>query len=156
MLSETLRCGKCGWRTTCGEDELARRLRKLGLLRRATHPPEEMVSELLTTNSSRLTCDACGAVGLLIAPNDENEGWDDWRQTVLCQICRQPIPPERLEVFPTSKRCVACQDATDRGQTFEEPEFCPKCGALVELRVSRGGGVTRYKRFCTGEPPCQL
>lgn len=37
-----------------------------------------------------------------------------------------------------------------------EPEFCPKCGALLELRVSRGAGVTRYKQFCTGDPPYRL
>ena len=34
--------------------------------------------------------------------------------------------------------------------------FCPRCGSLVEIRVSRGSGITRYRRFCTGDPPCRL
>jgi ssDNA-binding Zn-finger/Zn-ribbon topoisomerase 1 len=166
MLSNILACDKCGWRTVCGEEELARRLRTLGLLRRSPHPPEELVGELLRVNVHRLACDACHQVGLIIgeagdgrrpgsAPfADEDDG--DWQQAVICQICRQPIPPERLEVFPDATRCAKCQSIADRGAEPAPPEFCPKCGALLEMRVSRGGGITRYKQFCTGNPPCRL
>lgn len=167
MLSNILACGKCGWRTVCGEEELARRLRTLGLLRRSPHPPPELVSELLRVNVHRLACDACHHVGLTVIGADDGasrpisafaaedeEG--DWQQAVICQICRQPIDPERLEVFPDSKRCAKCQTIADRGAEPVPPEFCPKCGALLEIRVSRGGGITRYKQFCTGNPPCRL
>lgn len=115
-----------------------------------------MVSELLVANLARLKCDACGHAGLLLGTDDEADAPDDWQQAVLCQICIRPIPLERLEVFPHATRCVECQDASDRGVETTEPEFCPKCGALLELRVSRGSGVTRYKQFCTGSPPCRL
>ncbi len=156
MLSATLKCDKCGWQTCCGQQEIERRLRTLGLLRRAPHPPEDLVSELLAVNLSRLKCDACGFAGLLQVPPEQTDAGDDWQQAALCQICNEPIPPERLEVFPNAVRCVGCQDAEDRGVQSFEPEFCPKCGALVELRVSRGSGITHYKQFCTGNPPCRL
>lgn len=156
MLSATLRCEACSWQTSCGQQEIERRLRTLGLLRRAPHPPAELVGELLDANLARLMCDACGAAGLVFGADSDNEASDDWQQAVLCQICNQPIPPERLEVLPHVTRCVGCQDAEDRGEAAVELEFCPKCGALLELRVSRSGGLTRYKQFCTGDPPCRL
>ncbi len=31
-----------------------------------------------------------------------------------CEICRQPIEPERLEIFPYTEHCAACQRATER------------------------------------------
>ena len=46
MLSVQLQCAACGWWTLCGEAEITRRLRTLGLFRRATDPPEEMVREV--------------------------------------------------------------------------------------------------------------
>ena len=127
-------------------------MRELGL----PHPSEELVSELLAANLSPLECDACGFAGLLLGAEDETEAQDNWQHAALCQICNQPIPPERLEILPDASRCVACQDAEDRGEEAAKPEFCPKCGALLELRVSRGGGITRYKQFCTANPPCRL
>ena len=156
MLSVALSCSQCGWQTTSGEDQLATRLRTIGLLRRAPHPPREMVAELLKSNASRLPCDQCANIGLLIGPADDVDDSTDWQQAVVCEVCRKPIPPERLEIFPNAQRCVACQDVADRGAEPEEPDFCPKCGSLVELRVSRGSGTTRYKLFCTGNPPCRL
>ncbi|MAT69031.1 MAG: hypothetical protein CMJ58_05850 [Planctomycetaceae bacterium] len=155
MLSRQFQCHGCGWWTVAGEAELVRRLRKLGHFRRATDPPTEMVVELLNSYGPKLACDRCGATGLAITADDSGDR-GEWEQAVVCELCREPIPAERLEVFPDARRCVACQDAADRGKSFVEPEYCPKCGAIVELRVSRGGGTTRYKMFCTGNPPCRL
>jgi len=156
VLSVVLECPDCLWRTTCGRDELARRLRTLGLLRRAKHPPDDLVSELLASNLQRLTCDHCGSTGLRIAVEEQEDAPGEWQAAVVCEVCHQPISPERLVALPTAKRCVACQEVADRGSATPEPEYCPKCGALLELRVSRTGGVTRYKQFCTGNPPCRL
>lgn len=155
MLSVQLECDQCGWRTICGETEVVRRLRKLGLFRRATDPPEELVREVLRDQGSRLSCDNCAASGMNLVLDGADHG-DQWEQVVVCEICREPIPSERLEFKPDARRCVKCQDASDRGQSFIEPEYCPKCGAILELRVSRSGGVTRYKQWCTGNPPCRL
>lgn len=156
MHSLTLSCPKCSWRALCNQAEVEHRLRGLGLLKRAPHPPGELVAELLNANLFRLKCDACGNAGIALAQPDEEESWDDWQQAVVCEVCKKPIPPERVEVFPDAKRCVDCQGIADRGEEPDEPDFCPKCGSLVELRVSRGTGITRYKRFCTGSPSCRL
>jgi hypothetical protein len=156
MLSVQLQCGACGWRTVCGESEIVRRLRTLGLFRRAPTPPEDLVVEMLRSHGHRLACDCCSATSLGVRLDDPNADEGDWEQVIVCEVCRQPIPQERLAVFPRATRCAACQEALDRGETFIQPEYCPKCGAVLELRVSRSGGVTRYKLFCTSHPPCRL
>ena len=160
MASSTLQCQRCGWRTVCSSAGIVRRLRTAGLLRRASNPSEDVIRELLVSNLNKLACDHCQQLGLIgtnaADSNDDSDYGGDWQQAVVCEVCRKPIPPERVEIFPDARRCVACQDVADRGEDPDEPEFCEKCGALVELRVSRGGGITRYKRFCTGDPPCRL
>lgn len=157
MLSVQLECRGCGWRTVCGEGEITRRLRKLGLFRRASDPPSDLVREVLASHASRLTCDACGATGL--SARERSAADDDagpWGVVATCEICRRPIPPERLQARAGAKRCVECQDAEERGLSPAEPEYCPKCGALLVLRASRGAGITRYKLYCTAQPPCRL
>ena len=160
MLAVVLKCLECNWQVCCNQVEVEQRLRQLGQLRRASHPPEDLVRELLVANASKLACDQCKTAGLVFSepeePQDDDDDDGDWQQAIVCEVCHKPIPPERVEVFPDAKRCVGCQDVADRGEEPEELEFCEKCGSLVELRVSRGGGITRYKRFCTGSPGCRL
>ncbi len=161
MQQVTLGCPHCNWQAICNQAEVEHRLRGLGLLRRAPHPPGELVAELLNANLSRLSCDACGNTGIVLARdhednNDDDRPSDDWQQAIVCEVCKKLIPPERVEIFPDARRCVDCQGLADRGEEPQEPDFCPKCGSLVELRVSRGTGITRYKRFCTGSPACRL
>ena len=163
MLAVLLKCQECDWEVRCNQVEIEQRLRQLGQLRRASHPPEDLVAELLKVHAKRLPCDQCHKAGLVFSepeePGDYDDGDDrdgDWQQAIVCEVCHKPIPLERVEVFPDAKRCVGCQDVADRGEEPEELEFCEKCGSLVELRVSRGGGITRYKRFCTGSPRCRL
>ncbi|QDS98567.1 TraR/DksA C4-type zinc finger protein [Adhaeretor mobilis] len=158
MFSAQLTCSECQWRTVCGEEQVAKRLRKLGLLRRAAEPPVEMLQELLISHGSQLKCDQCEAVGLAVSDPavDEFDEAGDWQQAILCEVCRKPISEERLEFMPKATRCVKCQSAEDRGEVEEEFDYCPKCGSLMELRTSRGGGITRYKLFCTGSPSCRV
>ncbi len=156
VLSYELQCRRCGWRTLCGRDNAEARLRLLGLLRREPDPDEELVAALFVESAPRMTCPLCKEKALSAAPADVGED-DGWQAAVLCEACRAPIPPERLEAIPGVKRCAVCQGKAERGQLEKtEPDFCPHCGALMEIRVSRGGGITRYKRFCTGDPPCRL
>ncbi|MEM8866226.1 MAG: TraR/DksA C4-type zinc finger protein [Planctomycetota bacterium] len=168
MLARTLHCAECGWRTVAGAADLAARLRLVGQLRRDKDPSDELIAELLPSAAKRMTCPLCKSIGLRVGDptagdefddefSDAAESPGDWQAAVLCEVCREPIDPERLEFVPDAKRCVACQGKAEAGALEEdEPEFCPKCGSLVELRVSRGSGLTRYKRFCTGIPPCRL
>ncbi|MCO6048071.1 TraR/DksA C4-type zinc finger protein [Aeoliella sp. ICT_H6.2] len=152
MLRKVLECRRCGYRTVCGRDDLVARLRIVGQLRRDKDPDESIVEALLAEYTPLMTCPGCKEVGL--KANDADDEWDDdgdWQAAVLCEICRQPIDPERLEFLPETKRCTECQHKSETGTLpDEDPEFCSRCGALVELRVSRGSGITRYKRFCTG------
>ncbi len=157
MLSRELTCTGCGWRTVCGPVDIATRLRLVGVLRRDSDPDEAVLAELLPGAAERMTCPFCKRIGLAASEAVDEFGDDDWQAAVLCESCREPIPPVRLEGFPDSRRCVAGQARSGSGEPEpDEPEFCPRCGALVELRVSRGGGLTRYKRFCTGTPSCRL
>ena len=156
MFSYELLCGRCGWRTVCGREDAVARLRLIGLLRREPDPEDDTVAVLFVDAAPRMTCPLCKEKRLLArAADDTDDG--DWQTAVLCEVCRAPIPPERLEAVPGAKRCAACQEQAELGALEPpEPEYCPQCGAFVEIRMSRGAGITRYKRFCTGNPPCRL
>jgi DNA-directed RNA polymerase subunit RPC12/RpoP len=140
----------------CGRDDAVARLRLIGLLRREPDPEEELVAELLIDAAPRMTCPLCKEKRLFAQPTDDDSA-NDWQAAVLCEVCREPIAPERLEAIPGAKRCAACQGKSEVSQLAEvEPDYCPHCGAIVEIRLSRGSGITRYKRVCTGDPPCRL
>src|SRR2546423_1371673 len=158
MFSHELTCRHCGWRTVCGRDDAIGRLRIVGQLRREREPEEDLVATLFVEAALKMTCPICKEKSLFARPSqvlaDEP---DDWQTAVLCEICREPIAPERLEAIPGTKRCAICAAKAESGQLAEiEPDYCPHCGALVEVRISRGSGITRYKRICTGDPQCRL
>jgi hypothetical protein len=157
MFSFELTCRNCGWRTVCGTVDAAARLRLLGSLQDERDPNEPTLATMLVESAPRMTCPLCKEKRLTATPSHATDDFDDWQQAVLCDVCRKPIDPERLEAVPNARRCAACQGRAEAGVLAdEEPEYCPQCGALLELRVSRGRGITRYKRFCTGDPPCRL
>jgi hypothetical protein len=158
MFSFELTCRNCGWRTVCGTAEAAARLRLIGLLRREPDPQEDVLSSLLVESASRMTCPLCKEKRLVATASKPTADDDaDWHAAVLCEVCRRPIATERLEAIPGTKRCAACQGKAETGALHEQQvEYCPQCGAIVEIRASRGGGITRYKRFCTGDPPCRI
>jgi hypothetical protein len=158
MFSFELTCPNCGWRTVCGLADAASRLRLNGLLRREPNPDEGIVAQLIVESAPRMTCPVCKETQLVARPSEEAAGNDgNWQAAVLCDVCRRPIAPERLEAIPGAKRCAACQGKTEAGTIDDvDPDYCPRCGAPTEVRMSRGIGITRYKRFCTGNPPCRL
>lgn len=157
MFSSDLICRNCHWRTICGRDDAIARLKIVGLLRRDPDPDEALLRVLFTEAAPRMTCPLCKEKRLHavdhVPSNDEDS---NWQSAVLCEVCRQPIPPERVEALPGVKRCVGCQGRDEAGTANEEPEYCPHCGSIVELRVSGGSGITRYRRFCTGQSSCRL
>ena len=159
VFSYEITCSNCGWRTVCGLNDAIVRLRLVGHFRREREPDEETVAVLLVESAPLMTCPLCKEKRLVARPStesDADDGADDWQAAVLCEICREPIDPERVEAIPGTKRCAACQGKAESGQLVDEPDYCPNCGALIEVRVSRGSGITRYRRVCTGEPPCRL
>jgi hypothetical protein len=159
MFSYELTCRNCGWRTVSGTVDAAARLRILGSLRDEPDPDEHTLAAMLVDSTPRMTCRICKEKQLFATPSAAAADFDDgdWQQAVLCEVCREPIASERLDAIPNAKRCAACQGKAEAGVLVDdEPEYCEHCGAIVELRVTRGSGITRYKRFCTGEPPCRL
>jgi hypothetical protein len=159
VFSYEITCSNCGLRTVCGPNDAVARLRIIGLLRRDKDPEEDAVGTLLVEAAPRMTCPLCKEKRLTACPSADDAAAtaDDWQAAVLCEVCREPIAPERLEAIPGAKQCAACQGKSETGRLPDsEPDYCPNCGAVVEVRVSRGSGITRYKRVCTGEPPCRL
>lgn len=152
-LHMDLSCPHCSWALECNEAEILRRVTDAGLVKRNSQLTSPEVRELTLAFASRLVCPTCGHAGLHAVDSPDPE--DSWPTAARCEICGQPIPPERLEVFPNARTCVACQRADDAGQAPRETEYCPQCGAPMALRKTQGTGITRYKLVCTAVPPCR-
>lgn len=142
-----LSCPSCGWRLICGPGEMTTRLRRVGMLKRATEPDMPLLLELFRTAADRSTCDACQHTGLTVSPAPADE-WGDERA---CESCGKAIPRERLELFPDSTLCVTCQQRADSSPGGTD-DYCPRCGAKMTVRQKKGPGIARYELVC---PECR-
>jgi len=150
-----LSCPACRWTEVCGRQQVAGWLRKLRQIRPGREPELEIMHEVLRAVAGRLTCPQCGRTGLATTPTaDENEDVD-WPEARTCSACSKIISKERLEAVPEATLCAACKRAEQPGTTEIQTEYCPRCGALMELRLGTSAGVTRYVLVCTGNPPCR-
>ena len=149
-----LRCPRCSWAEVCGPEAVAGWLRKAGKLRRRDEPEREILYELFRAAAGGLACPDCGTTGLVAGPPLEDK--TDWPGPKPCSSCGKPIAPERLEAVPGTALCAACQQQEELGRLKTETDYCPKCGAPMELRPSSSGGLTRYVLVCTANPPCRL
>jgi predicted RNA-binding Zn-ribbon protein involved in translation (DUF1610 family) len=149
--SAQLTCSQCGYRTVRGITSMVEWLRGCRMVRRDAAPEPELVPELFRSAAGKFVCPQCGAKGLAVGPVED---LDDaaWGMGRACDACGRPIDAERLAALPDTRLCVACQAKDDRGQTADEPEYCPRCGSLMAVRQTRGSGVTRYKQVC---PQCR-
>jgi predicted RNA-binding Zn-ribbon protein involved in translation (DUF1610 family) len=111
----------------------------------------DLLIELFRTSAGRFACPQCGKTALAATPSEplDDEAWGEPRK---CESCGAPIPSERLEVFPETRLCVACQNRDDRGELTGPPEYCPHCGSVMVLKRSSGTGITRYIMSC---PACR-
>lgn len=149
-----LRCPACSWSEVFSEGRIAERLRSLRKLRVRSHPEPEILAEVFKAVAAEMACPECGATGLWTETAAEDRL--DWPQARQCDACGRPIEAERLELLPGATLCAACQRQLERGETPGQPEYCPRCGAPMQLRLSRKGGVARYEMTCTANPPCRL
>ena len=140
-----LRCPRCAQVQVCGPPLMLARLRQLGMFKRAEDPPSDVIAELFLRSADRFRCDQCGTVGLVVGA-----AADDWEATRHCVACAKPISKERLSVVPDATRCAACQAKAESGSD-ETPEYCPRCGTPMVLRLRGGHGITRYVMAC---PAC--
>lgn len=142
------RCSKC--QASYAPDLVQRLwwLRAIGKLRQEARPDVTLVDELFRTAGSQFSCPGCGAIGLsiqLIEDDDEDAAWGMPRR---CDDCGTAIPRERLELFPQSRLCVACQSRDERGEISQSVDYCPHCGSAMTLAPSRTTGITRYRLTC--------
>ena len=145
------RCPHCAANERLSVRELASRLRVLGMLRREDERDAEFLLQLARAAAPKLICSACGCGGVKIDPADNRDEWT--RPAKPCAACGATIPPERLELFPESDLCAACQQRVDRGQSPDQhDDFCPRCGSRMVVRERRGGGIAGYELIC---PDCR-
>lgn len=147
-LLHSLYCPACQHKKLVGYSEKLRTLHALGKLRRAKNPEPDLVQELFVTSLPQLSCSGCGSADLeLRSQVVEEEDPEFWGEARRCEVCREPLMPERLEIFPDTVRCAACLSKPD---PETEDDFCPSCGDRLTTRLA-GGGLTRYRRSC---PSC--
>lgn len=140
-----LTCPACSESERCGYSQMLQRLQAVGVMRRSKDPEPTLVTELFESTANRFACSVCGHVGLGVGETQE-EDWSGWGEAVACSGCRQPIPHERLELFPKTKLCAPCQQKDDAGAN-DEPEFCPRCGDVMSVRVK--SGTSQYVMSCS-------
>ncbi len=151
MSQKRIFCESCGAGQVCGPLEAADLLRSRGMLRRESEPDDAMVAHLLENSLPQLRCPSCDGQGLVEDKTFQphQDGWDDWGEVKkACEICKQDIPPERLEIFPDETRCAACKDAPE---PTDEADYCTRCGSILTIR-SASQGLTKYKSYC---PSCR-
>jgi DNA-directed RNA polymerase subunit M/transcription elongation factor TFIIS len=149
-ISLYLQCSSCDRVEYCDVDNLLRKLRSVQMLRRNVEPDEELIRELIAQAADRLPCPKCDSHGVSISDNDpfDDDAWGDPKK---CERCSAKIPPERLEVFPDTKLCMKCQSGEERGESSDEPDFCPRCGDVLQMKRRTGGGLAGYRMVC---PSC--
>ena len=146
-----LTCPICQSRRECDFKDMVRELYELKMLRRQTKPEPAVVHELFQQSGPRLPCNNCPHIGLVIeesAPLDDEE----WGESRKCDSCSAAIPPERLEVFPDATRCAQCQSVDDGAAETGEPEYCPRCGDIMQPVTKTGRGMAHYALIC---PSCR-
>lgn len=145
-LLRQLRCPRCQRTSICGPEEMLQHLRDVGMLRRQAEPDWPVIIELVSHQVDALKCSECGHTGLVL--EEARDDFDDEpTDSRLCEVCRKPIPPERLEVFPHAVRCAACQNLP----SVEDADYCPRCGAPMTIQSTQGQGIARYVHRC---PDC--
>lgn len=126
-------------------------LRQARRVRRDAEPELELIGELFRIAAPHFVCPECQSTGLQVRPAPQ-ENDEDWGMARSCEGCGKPIPRERLEIFPNTRLCVACQSSDDRGVPGGVPEYCPRCGNVMAMKQTRTAGVTRYVMAC---PQCR-
>ena len=111
-----------------------------------------LVETLFVEAAPQMTCPICKEKSLFARlSEDVDEEPGDWQTAVLCEICREPIDPERLEAIPGTKRCAACAAKAESGQLDEiEPDYCPQlrcaCGSARKSRFRHNSLQARLHR----------
>ena len=76
-------------------------------------------------------------------------------EAVVCIKCGQPIPVERLEAVPATKKCVKCQEKAESGEE-QRPQAskCKRCGSVMVWRMTKNVKPAKYFLGCSNYPKC--
>ncbi len=149
----TVRCPYCNHRTIDDKLQLAQRLRQIGMLKRDTSPSWSFMRALLESAAKTMACEQCLKTGLIVTTLDSGSD-EDWGQARKCLGCQQAISAERLEVFPNSELCPACQTREENGEAVgTDVDYCSRCGDVLTVKRASGSGVARYVIRC---PSCGM
>jgi len=143
---QELYCGACDWSEVVALTRGNAWLRRAKLSGAKSDPTPEEIRELLPVAAQRLECPECGSQPLSLRAAKEDPA--DWPQAATCAVCGGLISPERLEIMPEVKTCVACQQRDERGETTGEIDYCPRCGSPMQLKARHGTGIARYVLRC--------
>ena len=142
-----LRCPACPWTEPCGPEGMVKWLRRANKLRAGSETDPEIIAELFRAVASQFTCPQCGQLGLAVAPAQQDDAV--WPGPTPCSSCGKSIPLERLNAVPGTTLCAHCQHDEELGRAPPEQEYCPRCGAPMQLQLSKSPGMTRYVMTCT-------
>ncbi len=141
-----LSCPSCSAQQRLTDEQMLVRLQAQGMLRREKNLDLALVRELLTTAAEQFSCTKCDRTGLVVGDDWEEEWTDETR----CLACQTVIPAERLEVFPDTQLCPACQTKKETGEfNSGDAEYCSRCGGLMNLRRRGGAGLAGYDMVCS-------
>jgi RNA polymerase-binding transcription factor DksA len=80
---------------------------------------------------------------------------EDTEIAIVCIKCGLPIPVERLEAVPATKKCVKCQEKAESGEE-QRPQAskCKRCGSVMVWRMTKNLRPTKYFLGCSNYPKC--
>jgi len=149
-----LRCRGCLWNEVCGPAQMVTWLREAGKVRQGKDMELEILYEVFRASAPQFRCPKCDQVGLAVTTAVDVGA--RWPGAAACVKCGRPIAEERLQAVPGTNRCAACQGDQERGIRRPDKDFCPRCGAPMEVRAVTEGMRTRYVLGCSANPPCPL
>lgn len=144
-------CNSCGHKRVLSSDYLEEISSKLSI--NVSGINKHILSEIL----NKFRCSKCGAKDAEIIVEDAEQKimFDDSKLARTCIVCGKPIPVERLEAVPDTKRCVSCREKFEKGEEDkEEPVYCKRCGAPMVWRVRTSVLPTKYFLGCSNYPKC--
>ena len=140
-------CNACGYRESIPYEAFVDQIRRVGHLRKSAQPSRELVLELARHNPPPFDCPQCGnhAPAKMLDGAEPDE--QDWEFSRRCKSCRAEIDPDRLEIFPDTTLCTACQAKSEAGGG-EDYGFCATCGGRLTMSRRGGGGLSGYALKC--------
>ena len=103
-------------------------LRRIGMFRREAQPTPDVLNELFVRSAPRLICSQCHESGLEVRSASEDVCGET---LVAAPDAELSIPWERLELFPDTELCTACQQKTEQAGGSV-------AGVLPEMRQRHG------------------